>query len=191
MEKAKPIGEIRDVYDSRIVGVRKQRMKEVANEFDYEWAYRSPGTRALIIKENKVLITKEFRPSQQEFDYRLPGGKVFDSLNEYKTALQKGKKFIEEQAQDATKNECLEEVGIKTKNMNLIHISKCGATMRWELYYFLVDDFEEHEGGQQLESGELIHPEWKTFDEVKEMCLNKEIKEDRTVAVLLRFLLQK
>ncbi len=57
------------------------------------------------------------------------------------------------------------------------------------MYYFLVDDFDERDGGQNLEDGEVIYPEWKTFDETVDMCMNGEIKEDRTVGVLLRFLL--
>ncbi len=43
----------------------------------FETAVRSPGVRLIIVKDNQMLITKEFRGELDDYDYRLPGGKVF------------------------------------------------------------------------------------------------------------------
>ena len=59
------------------------------------------------------------------------------------------------------------------------------------MFYFDIEDFEEHPEGQQLDHGEIIEPVWKTFEEVKQLCLEGEIKEDRTLGILLKFLLKR
>jgi len=54
-----------------------------------EFARRSPGTRLIIEKGDKIILSREFRHELGSYDYRLPGGKVYDSLDEYNKALQK------------------------------------------------------------------------------------------------------
>jgi DNA-binding NarL/FixJ family response regulator len=51
----------------------------------FEFARRAPGVRMIISAQDgsgKILLTREYRPSLERYDYRLPGGKVFDSLQE-------------------------------------------------------------------------------------------------------------
>ena len=69
--KPEAIGEPVEAYNGIIVGVRRQLMKEPTRELEYEWAYRSPGTRAFIVKDNKILITREWRPTINDYDYRI------------------------------------------------------------------------------------------------------------------------
>ncbi|MFH1398766.1 MAG: hypothetical protein ABIG95_01510 [Candidatus Woesearchaeota archaeon] len=87
----------------------------------------------------------------------------------------------------AAHKECQDETGLIAQNIKHYCTTHAGATIEWDLYYFIVDKFVA--GSQKPELGEVIKPEWKTFDEVKTMCLNGDIKEDRTVGVLLRFLI--
>jgi hypothetical protein len=51
----------------------------------FEVARRTPGVRLIIpdYATEKILLTKEFRRELNDFDYRLPGGKVFDTLDEF------------------------------------------------------------------------------------------------------------
>ena len=154
-----------------------------------EVARRAPGVRLIITKGSKMLITKEFRYELNDYDYRLPGGKVFDTLNEYRYALGKKRNMIE-CAIAAAKKECLEETGLIAKRIKLFHVSKAGLTVNWDLFYFIIDEFDKNKHGQQLEHHEIIYPEWKTFKEVKQLCLKNQIKEDRTVGMLLKFLLK-
>ncbi|MBI5466096.1 MAG: hypothetical protein HY974_02290 [Candidatus Kerfeldbacteria bacterium] len=53
----------------------------------FEAAVRAPGVRLIIETEKDgqkgLLMTKELRREAEGFDYRLPGGKVFDNLKEY------------------------------------------------------------------------------------------------------------
>ena len=151
----------------------------------FEYARRSPGVRLIIPKGNNILLTKEFRHELQAYDYRLPGGKVFDSLDEYNNAIQNGIDVAEAAKQAATK-EAKEEVGIEVKEISFLHKSICGATVVWDLFYFLVSDFNE--SAQSLEEGEDIAVEWTPKDEAKRMCLDGRMSEERSALVLIRYL---
>lgn len=174
------------VYQGLIVEVVQQKMREGEKERVYEFARRSPGTRLIIISpDQKILLTKEYRPELKSRDYRLPGGKVFDSLTEYNSFLKSGQDILMA-ATTAAKLEAKEEVGLKVETISHFATSPCGATMRWELYYFVVSKFTfvTQKPGQ----GENIETNWFTFDTAKDLALSGQISEDRSAAVLLRFL---
>ncbi|MCK4884413.1 MAG: NUDIX domain-containing protein, partial [Candidatus Diapherotrites archaeon] len=155
------------------------------NTINIEIVRRSPGVRAIAIKDNKILLNREYRLEHDGFDYRLPGGKVFDTLEEY---TDKSDTDIIKHASDAVKKELLEEAGLVAKTVNYINCTKAGATIIWDLYYFEIPDFEISKNGKNLEENEIIHSEWKSLDEVEQMCINGDIQEDRSIGVLLRYL---
>ncbi|HEY4505992.1 MAG TPA: NUDIX hydrolase [Candidatus Paceibacterota bacterium] len=173
------------VYQGKIIEVVQEEVEANGKTKTFEFARRSPGTRLIIQKGDKVLITKEFRRELNAYDYRLPGGKVFDSLDEYNTALESGVDIALAAKQAAIK-EGKEEVGVVAKDLSLFHRSVCGATVEWDLFYFVVKDFEETE--QNLEGGEDISVEWIDKEEAKKMCLDGRISEERSALVLLRYL---
>ena len=171
--------------------VFKGKIIEVVRDGKREFARRSPGTRLIIVDEQKksILLTKEYRQELGGWDYRLPGGKVFDTLAEYNEYLSSGKD-IAEAARRAAVKETKEETGIKVKNIEFFHRSICGATVIWDLYYFVVDRFEVLDS-QKLEEGEQIQTSWVNLDQAKEICLSGKMQEDRSAVVLLRFIHQK
>lgn len=152
----------------------------------FEKARRSPGVRALIVSDDKILLSREFRQEVGSYDFRLPGGKVFDKLQEYKNHLSED---LAPYASLAVVKEVKEEVGLVARNPKLLKVSKAGATVEWDLFYFLISDFEENENGQELEDGEDITFGWYTFQQAKDICLSGQMKEDRSVGVLLAFLI--
>ncbi|WP_299114749.1 NUDIX hydrolase [uncultured Winogradskyella sp.] len=160
------------------------------DNFTIEIARRPPGVRLIIIKEDKILLTKEFRSELEDWDYRVAGGKIYESLTEYLKFVD-DKNAVKEKSIEAVKNEGLEEAGIIAKNQELIYISKSGATMEWDLYYYIVDEFEMASKGNETEFAEIIYPEWFSLKEAKAMCLDGRIKEDRTVGILLKYILNK
>jgi ADP-ribose pyrophosphatase YjhB (NUDIX family) len=174
-------------FSGKIIEVIKKPMKKGDKIVEFEIARRAPGVRLIIVKENKILLSKEFRYELDDYDYRLPGGKAFDTLREYREALRSEKDLIGEAAKAAEK-ECLEETGLKPKKVNHFYTAGSGGpTIKWDLYYFVVNDFEENKNGQNLEIGEIIKPEWKTFEEAKQLCFENKVHEDRTVSVLLKY----
>lgn len=176
------------VFQGKIIEVVHQKVKTGDKEQTFEFARRSPGTRLIIITpENKILLTKEYRMEAEAFDYRLPGGKVFDRLTDYNDFLSQRKDILET-AKNAAVKEALEEVGINVESIEYISTSKAGATVTWDLFYFVVNKYEAREHGQELEHGEDIEVIEVDMDEAKAICLDGRMQEDRSVAVLLKYL---
>lgn len=151
---------------------------------------RPPGIRALIVDKDKkqILLSKEFRYELNEWDYRLPGGKVFDSLEDYKESLNRND--VLEHVEKTVPKEVLEEVGLIVRNPNLLKVSKDGAGVIWDLYYYEITDYEVSENGPQLEENEFVDGfVWKSYDEVIKLCSTHEIHEDRTIGILLTYIL--
>lgn len=153
---------------------------------------RPPGIRAIIVddKSNKILLSREFRYELNDWDYRLPGGKVFDSLHDYKLSIQRDD--VLDYVEKAVFKESLEEVGIRISHPKLYKVSHDGAGCIWDLYYYEIVDYEVSSLGPSLEEDEVIDGfVWKSYDEVIRMCLEHQIQEDRTVGVLLSYILSK
>ena len=130
------------VYKGKIIEVVEKTREIKGKEKIVEFARRSPGVRLIIPTEGGILMTKEFRYELGDYDYRLPGGKVFDTLTEYTTFLESGAD-IAVAAQNAAIKEAKEEAGIDVKDISYTHTSVCGATVVWDLFYFVVITFEK------------------------------------------------
>lgn len=124
------------VFQGKIVEVVRQPMRIGKKSVVFESARRSPGTRLIIVdlKNKKLIITKEYRTEIDQYDYRLPGGKVFDSLSEYNQFLKSGSDILKPAVERAT-IEAREETGVIAKKVEHIHTSVNGATVIWDLFY--------------------------------------------------------
>ncbi len=160
------------------------------NEKGWEKAVRAPGVRIILDDQErqKVLLTKEFRQELNDYDWRLPGGKVFDSLTAYQQFLDQELDIIEP-AKIKVAQEALEETGYQVDEAEFITKSTLGATVEWDLYYFSINNFVKNESGQKLETGEVIETDnWFDYDEVKQMILNGKMSEQRSALILLQYL---
>ena len=183
-----PVGEEKIVYQGKIIEVVQQLMRVGDEQINFERARRSPGTRLIIISEDKkLLLTKEYRTELKDWDFRLPGGKVCDSLEEYNQLLKSGESLLVK-AKQAAKKEAEEETSIRVQELEHYYTSKCGATVEWDLFYFVVRVDKPEMGEQKLEQGENIEIGWYSFEEAEKIALRGEMKEDRSAAVLLRYL---
>ncbi len=175
-------------YSGQMFEVVHMTFKIGDKEVVYEKARRAPGTRLIITSpEGDILLVEEYRSELEDWDIRLPGGKVCDSLEEYHAFLENKGEMLEK-AKNAAKKEAREEVGIIADDAELFSLSTCGASVIWDLYYFIITKYEEDPEGQHLELGENIKIKWATIEEARKLALDGSIKEDRSAAVLLRFL---
>jgi len=172
-------------YKGNIIEVVQKEVEQNGKKKVFEYARRSPGVRLIIPTEGNILLSKEFRHEVQGYDYRLPGGKVFDSLAEYNDALAAGAD-LQEAARRAATKEAREEAGIDIADLSFFHRSVCGATVVWDLFYFVAQEFTE--AAQHLEEGEDIQRELVSKEKAREMCLDGTIGEERSALVLLRYL---
>ncbi len=181
------------MYAWMLLRVVHQEVTKDGQTQTYEYAERAPGVRMIIVTPgNKICITKERRQElhhgQWWYDFRLPWGKVVDTLEEYLVLREQGKRALFHAVEDAVRKEAEEEVGIIPETIDFLRVSPCGATMRRDLYYFTITSFQWKSTGQELWLGEEIEVGLYTFDEVRQMCLSGQISEDRSVAVLLQWL---
>lgn len=156
----------------------------------FEVARRAPGVRLIVHDEKagKILLTKEFRRELGEWDWRLAGGKVFDSLDEFEAFRRSGEDIITAAKTQAI-NEAQQEAGVEIASLNLYKKSVLGATVEWDLYVFETTDWQLSVEGQELEVGEKIEADnWLTYEEVREKILSGGMQEDRIALVLLRWL---
>ncbi len=144
---------------------------------------RPPGVRMVIVSAGKVLLTEEYRRETGHVDLRLPGGKVFDDKESYAEAVRTGR--LNEAVEKAVAREAMEEVGILVSRPKLLTIAQAGATVEWDLYYFLVRDFTEAPGGPSPEEGEDIVPRWLGPEEIIDAIRQGRMSEWRSVGVLL------
>lgn len=158
----------------------------------FEVARRAPGVRLIIDDPNsgKLLLTREFRQEIDGWDYRLLGGKVFDSLQKYEAHRESGADILPA-ALAKGKGEGLEEAGIYIEDLELYKKSVLGATVEWDLYILHATKWHKAESGQQLEAGERIEADdssWYLYDEVRQMILDGKMQEERIALVLLQWL---
>lgn len=147
----------------------------------FEAAVRAPGVRLLIQTEKDnmkaLLMTKEVRREVNGIDYRLPGGKVFDSLLELDAHRESGQD-ITHIAMEAARKEGREEAGISNGEFSSFGVSKAGASVEWDLHYFSIENAVI--GEQDLEDGEQIQTVVLSAQEIFKKLLNGEVQEGRS-----------
>lgn len=155
----------------------------------FETAVRAPGVR-LVIECDKdgqkaLLMTKEFRRERgrEGWDFRLPGGKVFDSLDELNQFREAGSNILVK-AKDAAIKEGKEEAGISGGTFIPMGISKAGASVEWDLHYFLVQN--AYIGDQELEEHEQgdIETIKMTAQEIFDALVSRKVQEGRSADIL-------
>lgn len=164
---------------------------EQPNGRTFEFARRGPGTRILVVSpDDKLLLTREFRKELGGHDLRLPGGKVFDTLAEFEAAGDSDKP-LQEFAKTGASRELEEETGYRATGLDLLAVSKCGATIEWDLYYFVCTTWKPPLGRVVAHEDEDIAVVWETLSNTKELCLQGKISEERSVVQILRFIHQR
>ncbi|MDQ5954165.1 MAG: ADP-ribose pyrophosphatase [Patescibacteria group bacterium] len=179
------------VFQGKMIEVVHETIISNGKEIVLEKGRRAPGVRLIVeAPDGEYLITKEERHNIG-LDYRIAGGKVFDSLIEYNDFLtnQKSEEEILIKAEQSMIREGIEEVGIKPTEYKLFCISKCGGSLDWDLYYFVISKYEEV--GQKLEEHEKIEVVKVSVEKLKDLALSGAMAEDRSVAVILKYLNQK
>ena len=175
-------------YRGKLFEVVSEPVQIDGHDLVFEKVRRSPGVRLIIEDEQgNIMLPREFRHELSKVDYRLPGGKVFDSLQEFSLFKQQGGD-IAQKAKEAAIKEAKEETGFSLVDLEFLSLSKLGATVEWDLYYFSARVERKSQGAQHLELGENIEIVWLKKEEVQKILLESDsFSEDRSVAVVMRF----
>ncbi len=157
----------------------------------FEKFVRAPGTRIIAVQNKTIYLQQEARLERNNvLDWRLPGGKVVDSFNDYRPYLTQA--VPEAMILAAAAKELREEAQLEATQLRFFAKKECGATVEWDLYYILAEEICGSATNKLHEEGEDIHQgKWFTFTEILDKCAHGEISEGRTVAALLEFVATK
>lgn len=197
-------GEIRDLgryttlFSSRLFSIREHPVLFSNGIYKtFQFVERSPGVRALVTAGDMIFLNKEYRVESGGWDYRLPGGKVFDSREEYDRFRQENseERNLSAKTFETVVKELREETELQFQPNSIKFVEKtnCGSVICWDLFFFhLKLDSVENQNLDRCQSieGECTVPCWLSFDEVIALCISGKIQEDRSQAFLLRFILK-
>ena len=136
-----------------------------------EYIHHNGGAGILAVKDDKILLIKQFRYPYQKDIYEIPAGKVELNEEPYNTALR----------------ELEEECGYKANSLiSLGYIyPTCGYSDEI-IYLYLANDFIKTKTNFDID--EDINSYWFSKDEVLEMIKNKEIDDAKTIIAIFKYL---
>jgi len=185
-----PNGKPKIVYAGKIGALVDYPMRithdGTTRDVTFQKFVRPPGTRIIAINEKSLIyLQQEARAETDNPDWRLPGGKVLDTFEEYIPYLEE--EIPTELILDAAQRELQEEAQITSNDLQIIHRSTSGSSVTWDLFYITAENISKYENTHH-ELEPIISGSWFAISDVRDMCMNKQIQEDRSVAVLLRYI---
>ena len=138
-----------------------------------ECVRHSGGAAVLLVKDNKVLLVKQFRYLYNKEIYEMPAGKLNDG---------------EDEALEATR-ELKEETGYRAEVVPLLRLYPSPGYTDEIIHIFLAEKFEFV--GQKLDEGEFLKCEFIKLDKVLEMIECGEICDAKTVSAIYKYIYMK
>jgi 8-oxo-dGTP pyrophosphatase MutT (NUDIX family) len=181
-------------YQSKLFAIVCTPMEINGEILEFETAVRPPGVRLIIQSRDKglVYLTREYRSELATWDWRLPGGKVVNSIAEYLPHYFRPPKedgdWLRDKILEAAEREALEEVGIEIGNVEILGRSTCGATVNWDLHY--VRATPNFVGSNHPEAGEQIEVHAVLWSRALELADNGSFAEERSAIWLRRSILE-
>jgi 8-oxo-dGTP pyrophosphatase MutT (NUDIX family) len=138
----------------------------------FEFVWRIDGTRSIVLNKSKeILLTREFRHELQDYDWRLPGGKL---------------DYVDEPIIQAASRELKEETGITAREWRYLWATSPDATVRFKRHFLVASDIVM--GPQNLDVGEKISLSWFSRGVAKEMALTGQVREEISALSILRYI---
>lgn len=161
----------RTVFDGKILKVQVDEVElPDGNKSVRECVRHSGGAAVLLIKQNKVLLVKQFRYLYGKAIYEIPAGKLNSG----------------EDAAKAAARELEEETGYKACLKPLFKLFPSPGYTDEVINVFYAETFEY--AGQKLDEGEFLNCEFIGLDKVIEMIERNEICDAKTVAAVYKYL---
>lgn len=159
-------------YKGSFLEFKKDQVILPDNNTAYREYIHHPGAVAILVidKEDNIYIERQFRYPLRKVIYEIPAGK-----------LEKGENISE-----AAKRELEEETGLVSEILvKLGETYPCVGYSDEVIHIFLAKDFKE--GKQHLDEEEFVDVIKIPFEKVKEMIINGEIKDSKTVHAIFLY----
>ncbi|MBQ0099570.1 MAG: NUDIX hydrolase, partial [Firmicutes bacterium] len=157
------------IYNGRILNLRKDEvLLPNGKTADREVIEHNGGSAILCVKDNKIVLVKQYRYPIDEITLEIPAGK-----------LNKG-----EDAKETAIRELKEEAGLKAKDVELIFTMYPTPAYDTETtYIYLAKEFTK--SSQNLDEDEFLTASWYDLDEVNLMIEKGQIKDAKTIIAIL------
>ncbi len=164
------------IFEGHVVKLVKDKVLcPNGNESFREIVRHNGGAAVLCINENEeILLVKQFRYAYDEVMYEIPAGKL-------------------EKNEDpllAAKRELEEETGNKADSLDFLGAiyPTCGYSSEI-IYLYLAKNCKKTQ--THFDDDEVIESKFYKLDDVKNMILNGEIKDAKTICALSYYLMRK
>ncbi len=164
------------IFEGHVVKLVKDKVLcPNGNESFREIVRHNGGAAVLCINENEeILLVKQFRYAYDEVMYEIPAGKL-------------------EKNEDpllAAKRELEEETGNKAESLDFLGAiyPTCGYSSEI-IYLYLARNCKKTQ--THFDDDEVIESKFYKLDDVKNMILNGEIKDAKTICALSYYLMRK
>ncbi len=165
-----------EVYQGKIINLRLDKVELPNGQNAIREIIEHPGAVAIvaITEEGKVLMVKQFRKACEEELWELPAGKLDPGEEPRETALR----------------ELEEETGYRAKNFtHLISFYTSPGFANELLHIYLAEDLMIT--AQNPDDDEFLSVHQLTWDELRHMLKNGELKDAKTVTGLLMVMAEK
>ncbi|GGB05239.1 NUDIX hydrolase [Macrococcus hajekii] len=165
---------VEEIYNGRMLKLEKQTVELPDGRQTTREVVKHPGAVAVMaVKENKVLLLKQFRKAMDEVLIEVPAGKVEPGEDRIKTA---GRELIEETGLEAGQLEHLYD----------FYVSPGFCDELISLYR--ADDLKES-SQYEADADEFIELFWLPFDEIPRLLSSGEVRDAKTILSLQWLLL--
>lgn len=157
------------IYKGKILNLRKDEVVlPDGKEAKREVVEHSGGAGIVCVKDEKILLVKQFRYPYKEIIYEIPAGK-----------LNKG-----ESPEQTAKRELLEEGGIVSEKMTeIFRIYPSPGYTDEIIYIYYAEGLTQKEN--RLDEDEFLDSEWIGRKTAERMVLSGEIKDAKTVIAVM------
>lgn len=163
------------IFDGKVVKLYEDKVKcfngVIATR---EIVKHNGGVCILFVKDNKVLLEKQYRYAYDEVLYELPAGKIEKGEDPYYAAI---REFEEETGYKILKIKPYGEM-----------YPTCGYSNEI-IYLYLAEEVSE--GKINLDEDENIDLEFIEIEKIKDMILNNQIKDAKTICLISKYLMIK
>ena len=159
------------IYDGKILQLTKEEVELENGQHAYrEVVYHNGGVCVLAVKNNQILLVKQFRYPNRLDTLEIPAGKLEKDEDPKTCALR----------------ELEEETNYRASNMKFIMktLPSPGYTSEW-LYLYEAVDFQEVNHALACDADEFIDVMWLNLDEAYQKVLNGDIVDAKTVIAIM------
>ncbi|MBO5713029.1 MAG: NUDIX hydrolase [Clostridia bacterium] len=160
-----------NIFNGKVVKLKKDVVELPNGETAVREVITHSGGASVIAEDDGyIYFVKQFRYPYNKVLLEIPAGKLNDGENPETCALR----------------ELEEETGLKAKSVTLLHsIYPTPAYTSEITYIYLANELEK--GSAHLDDDEFLNVEKISVDKVKQMLINGEIHDAKTIVALYAF----